>query len=57
MSGRVTSTAYALADHNHDGHLDLSEFSMIRRAGTAFAEADFGYLDKTGMADYSQRIC
>ena len=37
---------FTLADRNRDGHLDPSEFSTIRRAGTAFAEADFGYFDE-----------
>lgn len=36
---------FTLADRNHDGHLDPSEFASIRRAGTAFADADFGYFD------------
>ena len=34
------------ADRNRDGHLDPSEFAIIRRAGNAFAEADFGYFDE-----------
>jgi len=34
------------ADRNRDGHLDPSEFAIIRRAGTALAEADFGYFDE-----------
>ena len=33
-------------DRNRDGHLDPSEFTTVRRAGTAFAEADFGYFDE-----------
>jgi hypothetical protein len=37
---------FNLADRNRDGHLDPSEFSTIRRAGTAFADADFGYFDE-----------
>jgi hypothetical protein len=37
---------FTLADRNHDGHLDPSEFTIIRRAGTAFADADFGYFDE-----------
>jgi hypothetical protein len=37
---------FNLADRNRDGHLDLSEFTAIRRAGTAFADADFGYFDE-----------
>jgi EF hand len=37
---------FTLADRNRDGHLDPSEFSIIRRAGTAWADADFGYFDE-----------
>jgi Ca2+-binding EF-hand superfamily protein len=37
---------FTLADRNRDGHLDSSEFMVIRRAGTAFADADFGYFDE-----------
>lgn len=37
---------FNLADRNHDGHLDQSEFTTIRRVGTAFADADFGYFDE-----------
>jgi hypothetical protein len=37
---------FTLADRNHDGHLDPSEFAIVRRAGTAFADADFGYFDE-----------
>jgi hypothetical protein len=37
---------FTLADRNRDGHLDPSEFSIIRRAGTALADADFGYFDE-----------
>ena len=37
---------FTLADRNRDGHLDPSEFTMIRRAGTTFADADFGYFDE-----------
>jgi hypothetical protein len=37
---------FTLADRNRDGHLDSSEFTKIRRAGTAFADADFGYFDE-----------
>jgi hypothetical protein len=47
MSGRVTLIDYlTLADRNRDGHLDPSEFTIIRRAWTAFADADFGYFDE-----------
>jgi hypothetical protein len=37
---------FTLADRNRDGHLDPSEFTMIRRAGTSFTDADFGYFDE-----------
>jgi hypothetical protein len=37
---------FTLADRKRDGHLDRSEFTAIRRAGTAFADADFGYFDE-----------
>jgi hypothetical protein len=37
---------FALADRNRDGHLDPSEFTIIRRAETVFADADFGYFDE-----------
>jgi hypothetical protein len=37
---------FTLADRNRDGHLDPSEFTMIRRPGTSFTDADFGYFDE-----------
>jgi len=37
---------FILADRNRDGHLDPSEFTIIRRTGTAFTDADFGYFDE-----------
>ena len=37
---------FTLADRNRDGHLDRSEFTVIRRAGTPFADADFSYFDE-----------
>jgi hypothetical protein len=37
---------FTLADRNRDGHLDPSEFTLIRRAGTSFTDADFGYFDE-----------
>jgi EF-hand domain pair len=37
---------FTLADRDRDGHLDPSEFTTIRRAGTTFADADFGYFDE-----------
>jgi hypothetical protein len=43
---RYLERLFALADRNRDGHLDPSEFAIIHRAGTAFADADFGYFDE-----------
>lgn len=37
---------FTLADRNRDQHLDPSEFTIIRRAETTFADADFGYFDE-----------
>jgi hypothetical protein len=37
---------FTLADRNRDGHLDPSEFAKIKGAGSAFADADFGYFDE-----------
>ena len=37
---------FAMADRNHDGHLDKSEFATLRRPNTFFADADFGYFDE-----------
>jgi hypothetical protein len=37
---------FTLADRNRDGHLDSSEFAKIKGAGSAFADADFGYFDE-----------
>jgi hypothetical protein len=37
---------FTLADRNRDGHLDSSEFTIIRRTGTNFTDADFGYFDE-----------
>jgi EF-hand domain pair len=37
---------FTLADHNRDGHLDPSEFKIVRQAGGTFADADFGYFDE-----------
>jgi len=37
---------FALADRNHDGHLDAGEFATVRKAGGMLAEADFGYFDE-----------
>ena len=34
------------ADRNHDGHLTPAEFEGVRRAGSALADADFGYFDE-----------
>jgi len=37
---------FTLADRNHDGNLDPSEFATIRKPGSPFADADFGYFDE-----------
>jgi EF-hand domain pair len=37
---------FTLADKNHDGVLDQSEFAAVRKADPAFADADFGYFDE-----------
>jgi EF hand len=37
---------FTLGDRNRDGHLDASEFAIIRRADPALADADFGYFDE-----------
>jgi hypothetical protein len=37
---------FTLADKNHDGHLDPSEFATVRHADSALADADFGYFDE-----------
>jgi hypothetical protein len=34
------------ADRNHDGQLAPAEFEGVRRAGSALADADFGYFDE-----------
>lgn len=34
------------ADRNHDGMLTPAEFDGVRRAGSALADADFGYFDE-----------
>jgi hypothetical protein len=43
---RYLDRLFTLADRNRDGHLDPSEFTTIRRAGTSFIDADFGYFDE-----------
>src|ERR1700682_757766 len=37
---------FTLADRNRDGHLDPSEFTIIRQAGTSFTDAYFAYFDE-----------
>jgi len=37
---------FTLADRNHDGKLDLSEFETVRKADPTLADADFGYFDE-----------
>jgi EF hand len=43
---RYLDHAFTIADRNHDGHLDPSEFTTIRRADAGLADADFGYFDE-----------
>jgi hypothetical protein len=43
---RYLDRMFTTADRNHDGHLDSTEFAAIRQAGTALADADFGYFDE-----------
>ena len=37
---------FNLADRNHDGHLDQTEFATIRKTSSTFADSDFGYFDE-----------
>jgi Ca2+-binding EF-hand superfamily protein len=37
---------FVLADRNHDGKLDPSEFATVQKAGGTLAEAEFGYFDE-----------
>ena len=37
---------FTLADRNHDGNLDPSEFATVRKASAVLADADFGYFDE-----------
>jgi len=37
---------FTLADRNHDGKLDETEFAAVRKADPALADADFGYFDE-----------
>lgn len=46
---RYLDRVFTLADRNRDGDLDPSELTIIRRAGTTLADADFGYFDETKM--------
>ncbi|WP_426434265.1 EF-hand domain-containing protein [Bradyrhizobium genosp. P] len=34
------------ADRNRDGNLTPAEFDVVRRVGSALADADFGYFDE-----------
>ncbi|WP_050043747.1 EF-hand domain-containing protein [Bradyrhizobium sp. LTSPM299] len=38
--------AFDRADRNHDGILTSAEFEVVRRMGSALADADFGYFDE-----------
>ncbi len=47
MSGRlILGRLFDRADRNHDGQLTPAEFEAVRRAGSALADADFGYFDE-----------
>jgi Ca2+-binding EF-hand superfamily protein len=37
---------FTAADRNRDGHLDPSEFEIVRKADATLADADFGYFDE-----------
>ena len=37
---------FTLADRNHDGRLDASEFTTVRKMDPELADADFGYFDE-----------
>jgi hypothetical protein len=37
---------FTLADRNHDGNLDPTEFATVRRSDPTLADADFGYFDE-----------
>ena len=37
---------FTAADRNRDGHLDRSEFEIVRKADATLADADFGYFDE-----------
>lgn len=37
---------FTLADRNHDGKLDPTEFATVKKADRTLADADFGYFDE-----------
>jgi hypothetical protein len=43
---RYLDRMFNLADRNHDGRLDQSEFATVRRTVPMLADADFGYFDE-----------
>jgi Ca2+-binding EF-hand superfamily protein len=43
---RFMDRLFSSADRNHDGHLDPSEFQIVRKADATLADADFGYFDE-----------
>jgi Ca2+-binding EF-hand superfamily protein len=43
---RYVERMFNLADRNHDGRLDQSEFATVRHTAPMLAEADFGYFDE-----------
>src|ERR1700742_2914844 len=43
---RYLERMFNLADRNHDGRLDPSEFATVRKTVPMLADADFGYFDE-----------
>ncbi|WP_212232803.1 EF-hand domain-containing protein [Bradyrhizobium manausense] len=46
---------FTLADRNHNGTLDKSEFATVQKADAALADADFGYFDENQDGKVSRR--
>jgi hypothetical protein len=42
---QYASRIFNLADRNHDGYVDATEFKTIQQAGPMFKEADLAYFD------------
>jgi hypothetical protein len=43
---QYASRLFNLADRNHDGYVDATEFKTIRQAAPMFKEADLAYFDE-----------